>query len=99
MTPSIPDDKETMLFHAKLKEACDKSDDNYYSDFKKNCDEYFYLAHRDEPRGVGGIFFDHLNTGIQMIKKNATYPSGLISVCEIEIFITIFFKIRVIVIV
>ena len=35
MTPSIPDDKETKLFHAKLKEACDKSDDNYYSDFKK----------------------------------------------------------------
>ena len=63
MTPSIPDDRETKLFHAKLKEACDKSDDNYYSDFKKNCDEYFYLAHRDEPRGVGGIFFDHLNTG------------------------------------
>ena len=63
MTPSIPNDKETKFFHAKLKEACDKSDDSYYSDFKKNCDEYFYLAHRDEPRGVGGIFFDHLNTG------------------------------------
>ncbi len=44
MTPSIPDDKETKLFHAKLKEACDKSDNNYYSDFKKNCDEYFYLV-------------------------------------------------------
>ena len=62
MTPSIPDDKETKLFHAKLKEACDKSDNNYYSDFKKNCDEYFYLPHRSEARGEGGIFIDHLKT-------------------------------------
>ena len=44
MTPSIPDDTETKFFHAQLKETCDKSDDNYYSDFKKNCDEYFYLG-------------------------------------------------------
>tara|TARA_B100001029_G_scaffold54091_1_gene43495 strand:- start:8342 stop:9160 length:819 start_codon:yes stop_codon:yes gene_type:complete len=63
MTPSIIDDKETKYFHSKLKDACDESNQTYYPEFKKNCDEYFYLQHREEPRGVGGIFFDHLNTG------------------------------------
>ena len=40
---------------------CDKHDKNYYKKFKKQCDEYFYLPHRNERRGVGGIFFDNLN--------------------------------------
>ena len=63
MTPTITDEDETKYFHSKLKEVCDLTDESYYKDFKKNCDEYFYLQHRQEPRGVGGIFFDHLNTG------------------------------------
>ena len=63
MTPTITDDDESKYFHSKLKEVCDLTDESYYKDFKKNCDEYFYLQHRQEPRGVGGIFFDHLNTG------------------------------------
>ena len=40
---------------------CDKHDKSYYKKFKKQCDEYFYLPHRNERRGVGGIFFDNLN--------------------------------------
>ena len=62
MTPTFENQKDTDTFHRKMKESCDPTNKNYYKDFKKNCDEYFYLPHRDEARGVGGIFFDHLNT-------------------------------------
>lgn len=63
MTPTFPEEEETALFHKYFKDACDKNDPEYYPDFKKRCDEYFYLPHRDEPRGVGGIFYDYHNTG------------------------------------
>ena len=60
LTPMYPDDKDTADFHAALKKACDKNDPAYYPKFKKWCDEYFFLPHRNEPRGVGGIFYDYL---------------------------------------
>lgn len=63
LTPMYPDDKETTIFHNAFKDSCDKHNLNYYPKFKKACDEYFFLKHRKEPRGVGGIFFDYLNTG------------------------------------
>ncbi len=63
MTPTIYDKSDELFFHKSLKKACDRNNEDYYQEFKKNCDEYFYLPHRKEPRGVGGIFFDHLNTG------------------------------------
>ena len=60
LTPMVPDDADTQSFHAALRAACDKHGADYYTRFKKWCDEYFYLKHRDEPRGVGGIFYDYL---------------------------------------
>ena len=63
LTPMIPDDADTAAFHAALKAACDTHDPGYHARFKKWCDEYFYLKHRDEPRGVGGIFYDNLDNG------------------------------------
>lgn len=63
LTPIYPDESETALFHKYFKNACDKHNPEYYERFKKECDEYFYLPHRKEPRGVGGIFYDYLNSG------------------------------------
>ncbi|MEX2297137.1 MAG: oxygen-dependent coproporphyrinogen oxidase [Dongiaceae bacterium] len=63
LTPMVPDPVDTDAFHDALKTACDRHDAGYYPRFTKWCDEYFYLKHRDEPRGVGGIFFDNLATG------------------------------------
>ncbi|MGI4776311.1 MAG: oxygen-dependent coproporphyrinogen oxidase [Janthinobacterium lividum] len=63
LTPMYIDDAEAQKFHAAFKNACDKHDLNFYPKFKKQCDEYFYLEHRKEPRGIGGIFYDYLNTG------------------------------------
>jgi len=50
-------------FHAALRTACDRHAPSYYPDFKDWCDRYFYLPHRNEPRGAGGIFFDHHDSG------------------------------------
>jgi coproporphyrinogen III oxidase len=63
LTPMYPNDEDTKDFHAALEEACAAHGADYYPRFKKWCDEYFYLPHRSEARGAGGIFYDHLNTG------------------------------------
>ncbi|MEL7544929.1 MAG: coproporphyrinogen III oxidase, partial [Pseudomonadota bacterium] len=57
------DDPDTIAFHDAMKAACDAHDIADYDAYKAWCDRYFYLPHRDEMRGIGGIFYDHLNTG------------------------------------
>ena len=63
LTPIYPDENATAEFHAALRSACDAYEADAYAKYKKWCDEYFYLPHRDEPRGAGGIFFDYLDSG------------------------------------
>jgi len=60
LTPMVPNEQDTKAFHAALQGACDAHGADYYERFRKWCDEYFYLSHRGEPRGVGGIFYDYL---------------------------------------
>ena len=63
LTPMVEDETDTRDFHAAMKAACDAHDPEYHPRFKDWCDEYFYLPHRQEPRGIGGIFFDYLDSG------------------------------------
>jgi len=60
LTPIYADAADTAAFHAALRRACDAHGPDYYGRFKKWCDEYFYIKHRGEPRGAGGIFYDYL---------------------------------------
>ncbi|MGC6484612.1 MAG: oxygen-dependent coproporphyrinogen oxidase [Candidatus Puniceispirillales bacterium] len=63
LTPIMANDEDAADFHARLKQACDAHHPQYYEDYKKWCDEYFWLQHREEPRGAGGIFYDYLDNG------------------------------------
>ena len=67
---SVKDQEEAKLFHKKIKIMCNKHDTNYYLKYKKWCDDYFYLPHRKEKRGIGGIFFDYK---IDNWKKNFSF--------------------------
>ncbi|MEM6267250.1 MAG: oxygen-dependent coproporphyrinogen oxidase [Pseudomonadota bacterium] len=60
LNPPIPYDEDTAEFHASMKAACDPHGDDYYDRYKKWADEYFHIPHRNVDRGVGGIFYDHL---------------------------------------
>ncbi len=60
LTPVFPNDKDTADFHNAFKQGCDKHDPAYYPEFKEWCDRYFFLPHRNEMRGIGGIFYDYL---------------------------------------
>lgn len=61
LTPMYPDEQDTADFHAAFKSCCDGHDPKYYPEFKEWCDKYFFLPHRNEPRGIGGIFYDYLD--------------------------------------
>jgi coproporphyrinogen III oxidase len=60
LTPCYPNAEDASHFHRTIKAACDRHNSAYYPRFKKWCDEYFYLKHRGEMRGIGGVFFDYL---------------------------------------
>jgi coproporphyrinogen III oxidase len=85
LNPMFDDAGMTALFHTAFKQCCDAHDPAYYDKYKAWCDEYFFIKHRGEPRGAGGIFYDYLNTGAweadfaftQDVGKTflATYPA------------------------
>ncbi|MDN5247810.1 MAG: oxygen-dependent coproporphyrinogen oxidase [Wolbachia endosymbiont of Tyrophagus putrescentiae] len=62
-TPVYYDEDDYKYAHNSIKKMCDKFNHAYYPQFKQQCDEYFFLHHRKEPRGIGGIFYDDLNSG------------------------------------
>ena len=70
LTPHYIVDEDAKFFHQSLKDVCDASDESYYPKFKEWADNYFYIKHRDETRGVGGIFFDRLHSDKEDGKKH-----------------------------
>jgi coproporphyrinogen III oxidase len=60
LTPFFPTKEESLTWHLKAKSCLDNFDNKFYKKFAKNCDDYFYLPHRKEKRGIGGVFFDQL---------------------------------------
>jgi coproporphyrinogen III oxidase len=74
LTPYYPFEEDVIHFHQTLKEACDQHHPEYYPTYKLWCDEYFYLQHRKETRGVGGIFFDYQDT--QGVLYPVLYPGS-----------------------
>ena len=63
LNPALPDAAETAAFHAAVKATCDRHSPDYYPAPSKWAEEYFWVPHRNRHRGVGGIFYDHLNSG------------------------------------
>ncbi|WP_338814327.1 oxygen-dependent coproporphyrinogen oxidase [Bernardetia sp. Wsw4-3y2] len=70
LTPHYVFDEDAKFFHHSLKTACDKHHKSYYPEFKKKADDYFYIPHRKETRGIGGIFFDHLKEQEDITKQD-----------------------------
>ncbi len=68
LTPYYPYAEDAIHFHRTLKEACDRHHHEYYPVFKRWCDEYFYLKHRQEARGIGGLFFDYQDGQSQLYR-------------------------------
>ncbi len=76
LTPIYIDEDDAKYFHQTLKATCDRFHPSFYPDFKKWADEYFFIKHRNETRGVGGIFFDHI-TPSSVSPEGGETPSPL----------------------
>ena len=83
LNPMFEVEQDTNSFHQAFKRACDKSDPEYYDKFKKWCDEYFFIKHRGVARGVGGIFYDYVNT--DDFEKDFTFTQN-VGLAFLEIF-------------
>lgn len=70
LTPYYLFEEDARHFHQVCKNACDKHDPAFYDQFKKQCDDYFWNAHRNEARGIGGLFFDHCKATEKMTMEN-----------------------------
>lgn len=70
LTPYYLFDEDAVHFHSVCKNACDAHNPSFYTNYKKKCDEYFWNAHRNEARGVGGLFFDYCRTSEGMSMQN-----------------------------
>ncbi len=70
LTPHYVNEEDARYFHQQLKTACDKHDPSYYPKFKTWADDYFFIKHRNETRGIGGIFFDYLKDDEGFTKKS-----------------------------
>ncbi len=70
LTPYYLFEEDAKHFHQVCKKACDKHDPSFYQDFKKKCDTYFWNTHRNEARGIGGLFFDYCKASEQMTMEN-----------------------------
>lgn len=70
LTPHYIDNEDARFFHEKIKAVCDKHNSNYYKEFKTWADDYFFIKHRQETRGIGGIFFDHLGEDDKFSKSD-----------------------------
>jgi len=77
LTPMYKNDEDTADFHAALKANCDAHDPSYYKEHKEWADRYFFLPHRNEPRGVGGTFYDYLDSGDWEADFSYTRGTGL----------------------
>jgi coproporphyrinogen III oxidase len=74
LTPHYINEADAKFFHSELKKVCDKHHSTYYAQFKKWADDYFFITHRKETRGIGGIFFDRLNQNEDMsFEKNLAF--------------------------
>ncbi len=73
LTPHYVVKEDAQFFHQKLKAHCDMHHPDFYSTYKKWADDYFYIPHRNETRGIGGIFFDHLNESKYGLSKEKLF--------------------------
>lgn len=76
LTPYYLFEEDAVHFHSVCKKACDEFDNDFYPKYKKQCDEYFWNSHRNEARGIGGLFFDYLKPEKE---KNIDYWYGFVS--------------------